>query len=414
MRFGILSQWFDPEPGPASLPGGLARGLVALGHEVEVVTGFPNYPTGVLADGYQVRPRLVEERDGVRVTRVALYPAHDRSRGRRLLNYGSFAASAAVVGVPTAFRRLDALWVNYSPASLAVPMLAQTMTRRTPSVVHVLDLWPDTVFASGFGVETSPLGRLLRRSLDSVCAAVYRSAVKVAYISPGVGELLAERGVPRERLAYAPMWANERMFGGLPGRRARSFGVRTDNVVLVYAGTLGRAQGLDTLIRACGQLMDLPLTCLVAGSGTEEESLRDLARTVGAANVQFLGRLSEEEMPDLMATSDLQYVSLNQHPLAAVTMPSKLQGVMAAGRPIVGALVGDAARVVEQAGAGWVVPPGDIPALASSLRAATLLGRGELARRGGAARTFYEREFTYELGVRRIESLLTRAARSDR
>ena len=104
----MLTQWYDPEPGPAALPGVLARGLVARGHQVNVVTGFPNYPTGKVAEGYTVSRRFDEVRDGVAVRRVALYPSHDTSFARRLLNYGSFGASAAASGM-SFLRGADAL-----------------------------------------------------------------------------------------------------------------------------------------------------------------------------------------------------------------------------------------------------------------------------------------------------------------
>jgi colanic acid biosynthesis glycosyl transferase WcaI len=396
------------------LPAALARGLFERGHEVDVVTGFPNYPTGAVADGYAIRPRLVERTDGVRVTRVALYPSHDARPGRRLANYGSFAASAALLGVTSAFRGLDALWVNYSPVTVALPMFMQTLTRGTPCVVHALDLWPDTLTASGFSSANAPGGRMLTRALHGVSDAMYRAAEKVAYISPGVGEILMERGVPQSKLAYAPMWANESLFKPCEASNDHRYGLGADEVALVYAGTLGRAQDLETLIRACAQLDDLPFTCLIAGAGTEEARLRGLADSLEASRVRFLGRLPESEMPALLAASDINYVALNGHPLARITMPSKLQGIMAAGRPVLGSLLGDAASVVTDADAGWVIHPGDVAALAGQLRGAVLSGRARLADLGRSARAYYVREFSYEQGVGRIESLLVGAAGASR
>lgn len=410
MRIGLLTQWYDPEPGPAALPGALARGLAERGHQVEVLTGFPNYPDGQLAPGYRIRARQVELDGGVRVTRVALYPSHDASPVRRLANYGSFAMSAATFGIPGAFRRLDALWVNYSPVSLALPMLAQRALRRTPALVHVLDLWPDTLTATGFGGGDGLVGRSALRIADAACRAMYRSAERVAYISPGVGAVLAERGVPADRLAYAPMWADEALFAPRPAPYPRPYDLPEDHVVLVYAGTLGRAQGLDGLIRACAAVTDLPMTCLIAGSGVEEERLRELAVEAGAANVRFLGRLPASEMTGLMAAADASYVSLNDDPLAAITMPSKVQAILASGRALVASVPGDAAQVVGDSGAGWVVAPGDVSGLARALREMGACGRGGLEVRGGNARAYYEQHFSRARGIDRIESLLQAVA----
>src|SRR5664279_81046 len=149
MRVGLLTQWFDPEPGPAALPGVLARALVSRGHSVQVVTGFPNYPSGAVAAGYHVRRRSDENLDGVSVRRVALYPSHDSSTVGRMANYASFGASAVVSGL-NALRDVDALWVGNSPITVAWPMWAAKLTMNIPSVVHIMDLWPDTYLISGF------------------------------------------------------------------------------------------------------------------------------------------------------------------------------------------------------------------------------------------------------------------------
>ncbi|WP_193614579.1 glycosyltransferase family 4 protein [Nocardioides lijunqiniae] len=409
MRIGILTQWYDPEPGPAALPAALARGLVARGHSVEVVTGYPNYPDGVLAAGYRVRPRSTEDVDGVRVSRVALYPSHSESMSRRLLNYGSFAASAAVAGVPASFRHVDALWVNYSPVTIGLPFAVQRLLRRTPSVVHVLDLWPDTLAAVGLG-STGGRGRTAVSAVDAVCNWMYRAADRVAYISPGVGDILAERGVPRDKLAYAPMWADETLHKPTPRPDTRGYGLDRDQLAVVYAGTLGRAQGLETLVEACGRMKESRVICLIAGSGTEEGRLRDLAARAGADNVRFLGRLPKEEMPALAAAADVNYVALNDHPLAHVTMPSKLQAILAAGGVVVGSLGGDAAAVVNESGSGWTVAPGDVSGLVDALQEAASLGPEGLAGRRRAAREYYERTFAYDQGVETIEELLTTAA----
>lgn len=408
MRIGLLTQWFPPEPGPAALPGDLARGLAARGHEVEVLTGFPNYPTGELADGYRLRPRAIEHEPGVRVTRVALYPAHDASSLRRMTNYGSYALSAATIGLASTMQRIDALWVNYSPVTLALPMVIQRWTRHTPTVVHVLDLWPDTLAAAGFASTGGAMGRASIRVAGAMATAMYRRAERVAFISPGVEDVLASRGVERDKLAYAPMWADESVAAPDPGL-APSVAIPDGHVCVTYAGTMGRAQDLDTFVRACATVRDLPVTCLMAGSGTEEDRLRSLARQVGADNVRFLGRLDRQEMSALMANSDLAYVGLNEHALASITMPSKLQAIMASGVAILGSVTGDAAEVITKSDAGWVTVPGDIDGLATTLRTAVTSGHEAMSQRGERARQYYYREFSMARGVDRVEQLLNEA-----
>lgn len=404
MKIGLLTQWYAPEPGPASLPAGLAEGLAERGHDVTVLTGFPNYPNGRLAEGWTQQRRVDTQQNGVHVRRVALYPNHDKSALRRFANYASFSASARFSGLD-ALADVDVLWVNYSPVTIAWPMMA-LHRRGIPSVVHVLDLWPDTVLASGMG---GGVGKFAEGPLNALCSRMYDAARVVAYISPGVGDVLASRGVLAEKLTYAPMWADEQVHAPQPSADDRGWDIPAETLTVAYAGTLGGAQGLETLIDACARVTDLDFACLVAGSGTHEEALRLRARRQGATNVRFVGRLDAEGMRRLNGTADVHYVGLNSHALASTTMPSKVQAVMASARAIVGALMGDAAEVVRASG-GFAVAPGDIEGLESRLRQLTAEGRDSAARRGQAAREYYEHEFSHETGVQRVEKLLMQAA----
>ena len=198
MRVGLLTQYYDPEPGPAALPGVLARGLTARGHEVQVLTGFPNYPTGVIAPGYRMQRVQNEVLDGVKVRRVGLYANHEASPIRRVANYASFGASAVASGL-SALRGLDALWVNYSPITVAWPMWAARYGLKIPQVAHVLDLWPDTLLASGF-VRNGPAYRLANAGLNAWCSGMVRAADSVAYISPRAGAMLQKNGVHERNL----------------------------------------------------------------------------------------------------------------------------------------------------------------------------------------------------------------------
>lgn len=420
MRFGLLTQWYDPEPGPAALPGVLARGLSSRGHDVHVVTGFPNYPTGRVADGYHIRRRLVEHLDGVTVTRVGLYPSHDASFARRSLNYASFGASALVNGL-TSMRGLDALWVNYSPITVAPAMWAAKAAYGVPLVVHVGDLWPDTLTAGGFA-PSGPVGRALDATLHGWCHAMYASAAVVSYISPGVRDVLRARGVPDSKLVYAPMWADESTFAPIePLEQDRlslrgDLGYSADDVVVLYAGALGEAQGLTTLLDAVARVpADLGLKVLIAGSGVAQGALQSQAGQHGLLDdgrVRFLGRVPQSDMPKLMSTADACYVGLRADPLSKLTMPSKTQATLACAKALVVAADGDVQEVVRDSGAGVAVDSGDVPGLAAALQATLARGRGGLRADGVRGRDYYQATFSVAHGVRRTEQLLMAAART--
>lgn len=407
MRVGMLTQWYEPEPGPAALPSVLARGLAAKGHDVQVVTGFPNYPTGTVADGYRVTRKLDEVVDGVGVRRVALYPDHGASTVGRLANYGSFGLSALASGLGP-LRSCDAVWVNYSPITIAAPMLAARYAFGVPMVTHVLDLWPDTVFASGFG-GAGRVASTIHAGLDRWCSAMYAASDSVAYIAPSVGGLLRDRGVPADRLHYVPMWANESVFHPTTHSMRAELGIPESAVVLLYAGAMGPAQGLETLLEAVDRVDDPRLVCLLAGSGISEAGLRAKASGM-RADIRFLGRVAPSSMTELMATCDLAYIGLRAHEHSDATMPSKTQATLASGRAALVAADGDVRSVIVKSGAGIPADPGSSESVASAIRQALGEGRSALAARGARGREYYERTFSVDTAVGAIESLLTHAA----
>ena len=405
MRIGILSQWYPPEPGSASVPGVLARALASRGHEVVVATGFPNYPLGRIAPGYRMRWRA-DERDGdVLVRRVALYPSHDRSKLRRTLNYASFAASATA-SATSLLRSVDAIWVYNSPATVGLPSAAASLAGGPPHLMHVMDLWPDSILFSGLaGGRTYDA---MAAVLDRWCGWTYRRATAIACISRGLVDELAARGVARNKLHYVPIWTDEEQYRPLPPdeRLRRELGVE-DAFTLLYAGNLGDTQGLDGLLEVAQRISDLPVGILLAGSGTAEDRLRAEARRRGLANVAFLGRWPPDDMGRLLSVADVALVSLSDDPLTAMTMPSKLPAILAAGRPVLAWASGEVARSVRVGGCGFVADPGDVDQLEGAVLKAYRAGPEALNRLGAAGRRHYQAEFSLQTGVDAVEGLLS-------
>lgn len=184
-------------------------------------------------------------------------------------------------------------------------------------------------------------------------------------------------------------------------------GISDSTLVITYAGTLGEAQGLSSLVEALG-MIDGDVVCLLAGSGTAESSLRRQAE--GNPRVRFLGRLPFERMPDLMATTDLGYISLSDHPLSPITMPSKTQANLAAGVPLLVSAPGDLARLVREHRVGLATPPQDAKALSDAIIEAARIPRSELKSMGARARDVYEQHFSLDRGVAQFETLLQQAA----
>ncbi|KAA1425343.1 glycosyltransferase family 4 protein [Mumia zhuanghuii] len=409
MRIGILSQWFDPEPGPARLPGALAHSLAERGHEVRVLTGFPNYPDGVVQDGYPIAWRRDEiDRDLV-IRRVALYPSHDASAVRRTANYASFGVSAAVVGA-SVFKGLDAVWVSNSPVTVGLPAWRIARAMRLPVLLHVLDLWPDNIVSSEV-VTSRRATALLLSSVHRWNRWMYRTASHVSAISPGIARILESRGVSAGKLSYVPLWADEQTFrpSSDDGFRA-TMATPPDRVTVLYAGTLGRAQAIDRLVDACNRYPrhEPSIDVWIAGSGVEEEELRRRAEQSRAPNVRvrFLGRVPTAEMRSVMSAADIHFIGLRDDANSTVTLPSKLQATMASAKPILLSVAGDARAIVDEAGAGFTAEPGSSDALTRALVQAARSGRPRLCEMGHASRTAYDRDFSLAAGTTRIERIL--------
>lgn len=406
MKIGMLTQWFDPEPGPASLPGVLARELAARGHDVQIVTGFPNYPDGVLHDGYGIRKSLDEVTEGVKIRRVALYPSHDESRIKRIANYGSFAASSTAWGIDC-LRDRDAVWVSNSPITVAAPMM-RLHRSRVPILLHVLDLWPDNITSAGVNAPGAA-GKLVDGALHRWTRQMYRLADRVLTIAPGVGKVLQSRGVPERKIRYLPLWANEDYFYPADGARVREhLGITNDTVVVMYAGTLGRAQGVDRLIKASEKYSRKgpAAEIWIAGSGSEEVRLRALAqrRPEGAPAIRFLGRVPMADMAPVMAAGDIHVVSLTDDNAGKLTMPSKVQAILACGKPILSTGSGDLSTLVVDEGLGIQSSGSDTTAIGQALVASTSLGRARLTAFGLHGRTVYERRFSVGAAAGAIEA----------
>lgn len=409
MRLGVYSQWYDPEPGPASLPGVYARLLAARGHSVRVLTGYPNYPTGKLYPGYTGRRPMVERRDGIPVHRVPLIPSHSGSALGRVANYVSFAASAAALGARD-LDAVDALWVYNSPATVGLPLLLRRRAQATPFLLHVQDLWPESVLHSGMLPAGRP-GAVAERLLRRLVERIERAADHIAVISPSVAGLLAERGVPADKISYVPNPTDETLFRPRD-RRAdvrQLIGGAEGDVVLMYAGSLGHVQALDTVIDAMSHLRShRQIKLVLVGTGIAEAGLRDQVTRLALTAVRFHGRVSAGDIPDLMAAADVQLVSLRDDPFLAMTTPSKIAAILGSAQPVIAVLTGDGADVIGQADAGVVCAPGDAADLAATILRFAEGGPAAWRAAGDCGLVYYQRHMSAARTGENVERLLRR------
>jgi colanic acid biosynthesis glycosyl transferase WcaI len=388
MRILYLTQWFEPEP---NIVKGIAfvRGLEAAGHEVTVVTGLPNYPTGRLYPGYRVRLLQHEVISGVRVVRLPLYPSHDGSSLRRSLNFLSFFISGLLYCLLRR-RPYDIAYVYHPPITVGLAAAIAGLIRPLRFVLDVQDLWPDTLPATGMTG-----GAALARIIGPLCAFVYRRSAAILVPSEGIKRALIERRVPAAKLALVLNWAN---FEHLPALQT----VQPEGAFsIVYAGNLGRAQGLETLIAAAAiiQREREDIRICIYGDGVEADRLARLARDMEITILSFEGRRSAEEIAGFLSRARALVMHLADKPLFSITIPSKTQFYLAMGRPIVAGISGDAARLLERSGAALVVHPGDPAALARALCTMADMPAADRDALGARGRQFYLDRLSLERGL---------------
>lgn len=403
MRILLLTQWFDPEPTFKGLL--FARELQRRGHEVHVLTGFPNYPGGALYPGYRVRPFAREVMDGISVLRVALYPSHDGSKLHRALNYGTFAATASIAAL--AIRKPDVAYVYHPPATIGLPAMVLKHVRGVPLVYDVQDLWPETLAATGMLGNPTAL-----RAIGRWMRTVYRAAARVVVLSTGFRDAVVRRGVTRDKVDVISNWADEAQLQPVhPGPdRARQLGF-DGKFTVVFAGTMGHAQGLTTVLDVAGMLLsESDIQLVLVGGGIKSAEIRSEAARRGLANVKFLERRPVSEIGEILALADALLVHLKDDPLFAITIPSKTQAYLLAGRPILMGVRGDAAAMVERAEAGLVFEPEDPRQMADAIKKLHGMDPAERARMAESGAAFYRTELSLERGVAQFEKTFEQAA----
>jgi colanic acid biosynthesis glycosyl transferase WcaI len=405
MRIVIVTQWYPPEP--AVLMHELAETLQTLGHTVHVLTGFPNYPSGRLYPGYRLRPWTRETAGTVALVRVMLYLDHSRSAVRRALNYISFALSAALLA-PVLVPRPEVVFAYHPPLTVGAAAVWLSRIWRAPLVYQIQDMWPDTLSATGM-VRNA---RILR-AIGALASWVYARAAAICVISKGFRENLIRKGVPAERVHVISNWVDTSNYRPVEpdaelGKRLNLHG----RFNVMFAGNIGEAQALETVLDAAELLRDLAdVQFVIVGDGVARQRLEDAVKEREIRNVRFLGPFPGDGMPPLYAQAAALLVHLKDDPLFRITIPHKIFAYMASGKPVIAALAGDGADVITEAQAGVVCAPQDPAALARAVRTLHALTPEERRRLADSGRKAIDDNFTREMIIGQIEAVLQQVVR---
>ncbi|WP_460158345.1 glycosyltransferase family 4 protein [Pseudomonas sp. S3_E11] len=395
IRVLLLTQWFDPEPTFKGLV--FARELVKQGFDVEVVTGFPNYPGGKVYPGYKIKALQREVIDGVNITRVPLYPSHGQSGFGRVLNYVSFAASILFYALFRA-KKPDVIYAYHPPLTVGIAAALVRFFRGVPVVYDIQDMWPDTLKATGMFSNEKIL-----KVISRVCDWVYCHVDQIVVLSPGFKRLLIERGVPEQKIDVIYNWCAEDMVRETSLTAPRKF-PEISKFRILFAGNMGKAQSLDTVIDAAQLLQEKgsQVAFIFLGGGVEASRLEAVVKSKKLDSVFFLPAVPMQEVGGYLASADALLVHLKKDPLFTITIPSKTQAYMAAGKPILMAVDGDAADLVRDARCGVVSESDNPQALVEAVLTLMNASAAERDRMAENGQAFYRRELSLRVGVGRF------------
>lgn len=399
MKILVVCQYYHPEPFRIS---DICEELVKNGNEVTVLTGIPNYPEGIIYEGYGNGDKRDEYINGVHVIRCYTIP---RKKGAlyRLLNYYSYAISSSLKILFNSVKaadgsEFDVVFVNQlSPVMMAYAGMLYKWKHNKKLVLYCLDLWPESLAAGGIKKNS-----VIYKLFDRISGQIYKSCDQILVTSKSfIGYLSQKFAISKNSFTYLPQYAED-LFENVSGKAEAK-----KTIDFVFAGNIGTLQSVDTIIEAAELLKDnKQLLFHIVGGGIEFASLQDEVKAKNLENVIFYGRRPVEEMPKFYSMADAMLVTLTGDPLLSLTLPGKVQSYMAAGKAIIGAIDGETKTIVEEAQCGFISKSGDSKELAENILRFSSLSDEDKESMGLKARIYYTDKFSKNMFFKVLENKL--------
>ena len=390
----IICQYYKPEPFRIS---DICEEMVKRGHEVHVVTGYPNYPEGILYEGYGKGKRIDEVINGVKIHRCFTIP-RETGTIKRMLNYYSYAISSTFYVnskkcTSSDGKPFDVVLCNQlSPVMMGYAAIAYKKKHKVPVVMYCLDLWPESLVAGGVN-----RGSFIYKYFHFISERIYKKMNRILVTSKMFTEyLVKEFNLERNIITYLPQYA-ETLFEDIPQKKEQG------NFCFMFAGNIGAVQSVETIIQAAKKLKNERVEFHIVGGGTDLDRLKQMAKFL--TNVTFHGRKPISSMPDFYARADAMLVTLADDQVLSLTLPGKVQSYMAAGKPIIGAIDGETRTIIETAKCGFCGKAGDSNELALNIKKFIDSNTNRIEM-GKNARLYYENNFQAKLFMDNLEKYI--------
>ncbi len=393
MKILVISQYFYPETFRVNA---LCKELVDRGHQVSVMTGYPQYPKGEIYEGYGFDIKYEKNWNGVQVHRVKMQP-----RGKSSIGLLKNCISFVIEGnkwVRQCKEKFDMIYVfEVSPITVGLPAITYKKKFGTPILFNVQDLWPENVEVI-LGVKN----KVVLGCINEIAKKIYKNSDKILCASQGFVDNIKKKNVSESKLVFWPQFCDDPNLAEL--KKPPIF--NEDKFNIVFAGNVGEAQGLDLLLEALSELQGEEIECYIVGDGRALESLKTLAEKLKIENMlKFIGRVTEVEANEYVKYGDIAYMSLLDNEVFRMTIPAKLQTYLACGVPILGVITGESATIIEKNGSGIVSEKNhlEIAKAISHFRDKDMLERKKM---GQAARLCYEMNYTKKRLIDELETLM--------
>lgn len=399
MRIRFVTLYFPPEVGAAQRRiSELARRLAGLGHDVTVVTGFPNYPSGIKPEGYRGRFIMKERVDNCNIIRLPHYVAPNKGFLKRILIHLTFAFSACIYCV--FMKRDDVAYVESPPLFNGFIGLASKWLRHIPYVFNVADLWPQTAIE---------LGALQNKQLIAFTQFLerlfYNKSARILAVTAGIQEFVVNMGFDISRVPLITNGVDHTIFNTDVEPSPEILKYKKDGRVLaLYAGTHGMAHALGVILQVAKALAGEPIDFLFVGDGAEKEDLVRQCQELGLRNVTFLDPLPQTAMPAVLRAADLAVIPLRDLPLFDSAMPSKCFEALAAGLPVMLSVRGEMARHVNKASCGFTAEPENLDEIVTAFKKFIALSPDERREMSERGRAYVVKHFSREAITKRLET----------
>ncbi len=403
MKILIISQYFWPESFRIN---DLALSLDDMGHEITVLTGLPNYPSGAISEGYGYQSVGKDRHNNVTIYRVPLIPRMKSKSWQLILNYISFVLTSCILGPFYCRDNYDVIFVyEPSPFTVGIPGVLFRFLKKAPMIFWVQDLWPESIKAAG-AIDSKFILNLVSKMVKWI---YYRCDLILvqseSFIKPAV-----DAGADPNKTFYFPNWAED-FYKPISLENTNDISDKfPKGFIVLFAGNLGEAQSLNTITSAALRLKHLKdLHWVIIGDGRRKEWMENEVKKLGIEQcMYFLGRKPTQDMPKYFSHADTLLVTLKDETVFSQTIPSKVQSYMACARPIIGSLNGEGARVINESAGGVAVNAEDEKALAEAILSIYNLDKTQRDKMGECSYNYYKLHYDRSILLDRLVSMMNK------